>query len=297
MDWNSIFTTLGSTAIVVAAIGFVAKSIFNHLLSKASAEHSNALQVLSNEKKAALDSELKRRTDAFLLEQKAAFDKQLEIFKADVASSSAKEDRIRDEVVRWANPILISIEMLRNRLDNILDDDAHSLLSPASDPDQSSGWSAAYEYFFPSTLFLFCQYFCWTRLLEEDLSFEMFEKHEVKDAFFARLRNASSMLSKFPLDLLEELPGGKHDRQVFTLQQRLLGEIVAVDGGNENVCMRYAQFLEEYDKPQFKNRLQPLIKLLEGVQPADQHRWRRLELFRDALKEVSVECRRLLNIG
>lgn len=106
MDWNSIFTTLGSTAIVVAAIGFVAKSFFNHLLSKASAEHSNALQVLSNEKKAALDSELKRRTDAFLLEQKAAFDKQLEIFKADVASSSAKEDRIRDEVVRWANPIL-----------------------------------------------------------------------------------------------------------------------------------------------------------------------------------------------
>ncbi len=297
MDWDSIVKTLGSTAIVVAAIGYVAKSVFNHLLTRSSKEHSNALQILTNEKKAKLDSELKRRTDEFLLEQKAAFDKQMEAFKAEIASSSAKEDRIRGEIVCWANPILASIEELRNRLDNILDDEAHYLLSLEPDPNQSKGWSATHEYFFPSTVFLFCQYFCWTRLLEKNLSFELFEKHEVKDAFFERLQRASGMLSWFPLDQLRDLPGGEHDRQVFTLQQRLLGEIVAVGGGNENICMGYAQFLDEYDKPEFKNRLKPLINVLDGLRPEDQHRWRRLELFRDALKEVSAECRRLLNIG
>lgn len=296
MDWGSIIKTLGSVALVVAAIGFVAKSIFNHVLKRLSEAHATDLQIFANEKKAKLNSELKRQTDELLMEQKAVFDQQMEGFRSEVANSVAKQDRIRDEVVRWANPILASIEDLRNRLDNILDDDAHRLMSSKTDSNHNPGWSATHEYFFPSTLFLFCQYFCWARLLEEDLSFELFEKHEVKDAFFERLRNAAGMLSKFPLDQLRDTPGGENDRQVFTLQQRLLGEIVAVDGNNGCRCMNFAQFLDEYSDTKFKNRLKPLIDILEELRPEDQHRWRRLELFRDALIEMSDECRRLLNI-
>ena len=34
MDWNAVVTTLGSTAIIIAALSFLAKSIVSHLLKR-----------------------------------------------------------------------------------------------------------------------------------------------------------------------------------------------------------------------------------------------------------------------
>ena len=97
-------------------------------------------------------------------------------------------------------------------------------------PDSKSvpGWSAQYAYFLPSTVYYFCQYFYWIRSLEERLSFEMFEQHNDKDRFFDRVREVGSALSRYPLDDLSTVPGGADDRQVFSLEQRALGETMAV---------------------------------------------------------------------
>jgi hypothetical protein len=49
-------------------------------------------------------------------------------------------------------------------------------------------WSIRYDYFiFPITIYLFSQYFCWTGLLEEKLSFKLFDNQHDKEAFFPRI--------------------------------------------------------------------------------------------------------------
>jgi hypothetical protein len=76
----------------------------------------------------------------------------------------------------------------------------------------------------PSTVFLFSQYFCWIRLLEEKLSFELFERQTDKDTFFNKVEEVARTLASFPLRELNGIPG-RGDLQVFRLQQRAIGEI------------------------------------------------------------------------
>jgi hypothetical protein len=47
----------------------------------------------------------------------------------------------------------------------------------------------------PSTLFLFAEYFAWIRLLQERLSFELFESQETKDRFFAAIWGVTKALA------------------------------------------------------------------------------------------------------
>jgi hypothetical protein len=75
-----------------------------------------------------------------------------------------------------------------------------------------------------STLYLFGQYFCWIRMLEEELNFELFESQVEKDEFFFAVREVSKALSDFPPSYS---CSGK-DFQVFRLQQRVIGELCVV---------------------------------------------------------------------
>ncbi|MCE5314249.1 MAG: hypothetical protein ABFD49_11305 [Armatimonadota bacterium] len=44
MDWNSFFKTLGSSAVVVAAVGWVARGLFSNILSRDLQKHKNDLE-------------------------------------------------------------------------------------------------------------------------------------------------------------------------------------------------------------------------------------------------------------
>jgi hypothetical protein len=150
-----------------------------------------------------------------------------------------------------------------------------------------------YEYFFPSSIYLFCQYFCWIRLFDEKLSFELFRKHQEMNSFRERIRNVERMLGSFPLEELEKVSGAG-DRQVFRLQQRAMGEALASPEAADPRCMRLSDFMEKWQDADFRKRFDPLSNFLEKLEKKDKLRWRRLELMKDALHTLRQECIALL---
>jgi hypothetical protein len=73
---------------------------------------------------------------------------------------------------------------------------------------------------------LFAQYFCWTGLLEEKVSFELFDNQDDKKAFFEQIWAVNRNLSEYPLDELKGIKG-EEDTQIFKLQQRKYGPNIA----------------------------------------------------------------------
>lgn len=206
-----------------------------------------------------------------------------------------KEERIRKEIIHWANPILGAVQDLEFRLNNILHRDSHPVLSEKYEEGDIPGWSISYEYFVNSTLYLFGQYFAWIRMLQEELSFELFESQQEKDAFFDGIAEVASTLSSFPPERYSSCSG--EDVQVFRLQQRAIGEIMIYNESDNRRCLSYPDFLQELKKPQFYHHLEPLVVLLKDLQkPEDQCRWRRLEATRQALAELRTKCEELVTL-
>jgi F0F1-type ATP synthase membrane subunit b/b' len=311
VNWGDLFTTLGSTAILVAVLGYVAKTIIGHFFNRDLEKHKTSLKQAADleladakarteqelvEARAQIDRALvkvKERSDAELLAQKLEFDRQMVTFQTELATRIARADRIRQEIVRWANPILGSVMDLTRRLRNILREQGYLALSPDTESKVDSEWSIHYEYFLPSTVYLFCQYFCWVRLLEESLSFELFEKHEVKDNFFESIHAVGRKLSAYPMEELRNLTRGR-DCQVFNLQQRALGETVTMREGSDLRCMRYSEFLVKWSDASFTHVLDPMTRFVDRLQPTDERRWKRLELMAEALEHLHQQCKRLL---
>lgn len=208
----------------------------------------------------------------------------------------AKRERIRQEVLRWANPILGSVESLDSRLSNVLD----ARLFLALDPQRASerrpvhdDWAIEYEYAMKSTLYLFAEYFAWIRLLQERLSFELFESQQTKDSFFEAVANVSNALGRWPHG---KVIGEGEDGQVFALQQRAIGEVLIDRDKSEDRVIGYPEFTQAYDDDaRFREILAPLAVLIGAVTP-ETKRWRRLEETRDALRGLKLECRKLLGL-
>lgn len=297
MSWEFILNTLGLAVLGSGAVAYVAKALFSQVMSRDLEKYRAKLREKAAEDQARLANDLRQHTDAMLLDKRQEIDRQMATFKSRLDSDAERSARVRAEVVRWANPILASIGELRGRLGNILDNKGYLMLSADIDGTASPGWSASHAYFLPSSVYLFGQYFCWTRLLEEKLSFELFEAHDEKDRFFNGLRAAAHKLSGFPLRELKGLPGVEADRQIFTLEQRALGEVLAVAQDDAARCMGYAAFLDRWDDPAFQARLAPMIALLDGLTPDHQHRWQRLRLFATGLDDISAQCRQLLDLS
>lgn len=260
---KEIIAVLGGTAVVLGFAAWLAKTLIKSLL-----EHDTKTRVeLLKDKKQRERDQIGRDADA----------------------NKAREERLRNEVLRWANPILGAVSDLRARLSNILRRQAYPALSrnPATAVD--TNWSITYDYFMPSTLFLFAQYFYWVRRLQVEISFELFETQADKDLFMNRLRNVGDALGKWPLH--DECDGT--DRQVFALQQRGIGEamMVRADGGR---CVGFDEFMDSWEDTPLVSHLSPLRALLEDVMPGATCRWRRLESIDKALEDLETHCRDIL---
>ena len=199
-----------------------------------------------------------------------------------------KKERIRQDVVRWANPILASVKELRSRLDNILYSAGYLALSKNYESNVNSNWSISYEYFMNSTLYVFGQYFAWTRMFQEKINFELFESQKDKDDFLMAIRNTSKALGSFPPSYS---CSGK-DTQLFGLQQRAIGEKFI--SSEPEQCLKYADFLQELENEWFCLIIEPLKSLLENVNPESDCRWKRLEATRQALIDLEFQCNKVL---
>jgi hypothetical protein len=207
-----------------------------------------------------------------------------------LAAIHEREERVRREVTRWANPILEAVKGLSARLGNILNHNSYLALGGEYQEGQIAGWSATHDYFLHSTMFLFGQYFAWTRLVAEELNFELFEHQEAPEKFFETLDEVRKALGRWPL---ADRCSGK-DIQVFTLQQRAIGELLIVCEGETRKCMGYRKFLSLVHDAEFEMHLKPLRSLLEATYPDNQCVWSRLQRTMDALIEVEKWCDQLL---
>jgi hypothetical protein len=223
----------------------------------------------------------------------------------------AKAERIRQEVLLWTNPVLGAVKSLESRLGNILSDKLYLGLDPTQAREErpvQSDWSMDYEYVMESTLFLFAEYFAWIRLLQERLSFELFESQETRARFDAAMWDVSNEIGHLPLPAKfiskkpPEKPVGKQkdghedkDAQVFALQQRAIGEfLIDREAGTPRV-RGYPEFLEARERDErFTRALAPLVTLLQGITPCTAKRWRRLEATLGALGKLKDECDQVL---
>ena len=208
-------------------------------------------------------------------------------------SDHARKERIREELLRWSNPILGSVKELRDRLKNILEDEGYLALSSNYRNNIDPNWSITHVYFLSSTVYLFCQYFCYLELLREQLRFEIFQDHEEKDNFFRKSGEVGRALSSFPHKALDSLPQ-EGDMQVFRLQQRMLGEIVTVRDGDVDRCMRYSEFVPKWNEPNSNGAFEPLVMFLKDLSETDMRRWGRLELMKTALDDLYEACKLLI---
>jgi hypothetical protein len=83
---------------------------------------------------------------------------------------------------------------------------------------------------------------------------------------------------------------------VFSLQQQALGETLAVHDGTDLRCMRFSEFTDKWRETEFSRRFDPLTRFIDGLEPENLHRWKRLKLMLEALGQMRLECEHLLAI-
>ena len=203
-----------------------------------------------------------------------------------------KQDRIRQELIRWANPILAAVRELQSQLRNIIEYQGYLALGQDFKEHVNPNWSISYDYFMNSLPFLFGQYFAWVRMFQEELNFELFQTQDEKDRFFDAVGKVRSALASFPPPY--ECAG--KDVQVFALQQRAIGELLIILNSECRRCMSYPEFLSNMKDQEFRHHLQPIIALLDGAKPEDDCRWKRLKATKEALTELEKICINLLEI-
>jgi hypothetical protein len=134
IDWGAVWTEIGKAAVIAGLIIWGAKAVFKHFLTidlanykdKLKHESDLALAAAQNQLKHASDlaleqrrNELNRQTQGALAAQKAELDRIAMIFKEELIQATSREERIRQEVERWANPILDAVRSLQGRLTNV----------------------------------------------------------------------------------------------------------------------------------------------------------------------------------
>src|SRR5277367_1981613 len=203
--------------LLITALGWLGKQAISNLLKNESEKYK---------------ADLKRENDNEILRAKNELDRGMAVYKQQLQAVAKSDERIRSEILTWANPILEAVNGLESRLRNILTTKGYKALEPGF---TLAEWSVTYDYFFNSTLFLFGQYFCWTHMLHQELSFELFRSEKEMKDFFAKVDKVNSKLSDFPPFFEgqeKEYEGSGHDAQIFRLQQRAIGEIIATRRGD-----------------------------------------------------------------
>jgi hypothetical protein len=224
----------------------------------------------------------------------ADIEKQRNILRFE--TEKERQERIRLEIVKWANPILAAVRDLKSRLENILDKAGYLALSSEYKSQVNPNWSISYDYFMSSTFFVFAQHFAWVQMLQDELNFELFQSQQAQKEFFDAVHEVRSALGSFPPHHYE--CSGK-DTQVFSLQQRAIGELLILREKDSWRCMSYPEFIERLNASGsiLNQHLQPLRTLLDHLTPNDDCRWKRLDATRQALSKLETVCEKLLSLS
>jgi hypothetical protein len=314
MNWNillsQVLAQVGTVSAIIAILALVGKVAVEKFFQsgvealKAELKRQNDLELaevrqnfqkevelLKSDLKHQNDLELARVRQGFqkeLLDEKAKADQQAEIFHQALQSEEAAKERIRSQIVSWANPVLNAVQSLESRLNNILDHEGYVALNNAH-PQPDPNWSVTYDYFLNSSMYSFAQYFCWVRFVELEFSFELFHKNVTKDKFFGAMIEVSKALGDYP----RTYQGKDPDLQLFRLQQQAIGESMASHHGEKHQCIGYSTFLVKLPDATVSSLFHPLKMVLDSVKPGEK-RWERLLDVRASVAQLRAECEALL---
>lgn len=200
----------------------------------------------------------------------------------------SQKERTTQETIKWANPVQRAVENLNYRLQNTLEDAGYLALHPGF---THPSWSINYDYMMQSSLYYFGQYFAWIQMLQEDLNIEIFHSHKERDEFFTAITDVASTLNSYPP--LFDCTG--KDVQVFSVQQRAIGESMILREGGQKRCMNYVEFLNRIEEDDFRKHFDPLIALLESIDPSQDCKWKRLWSLRNSLIQLNQICEKRLS--
>ncbi len=302
-DWlPDLLKYATGTSVLAAVLGWLLKHILE-TNSKADLKRFELdLKHSHEESLAAYQQQLEADLSRFRMGLKHSHDESLAAYKQKLETDAKSDERIRSEILLWANPILDAAISLQKRLENILRDGAHPALDPSF---VQTDWSIASTYFVPSTLYLFGRYFCWIQLLRLELNFELFKSLKEMEEFFLRIDAVAKALGDYP-PLHDDdgnpqyYKGDGNDTQVFRLQQQGIGELLAVRCKNGRACQSYAHFCSKltdskFNDARYESLFGPVFGLIDRLAP-NQKRWRRLTAVNVALLALIDHCRAVLNI-
>lgn len=277
LNWADLFAELGKAAVVLAVVGYFGKLVLEQYLKRNIQAYENELR--------------RKSTQEF---------KELELR---LTEHVALAERARERRERWFVPLLGATRDLQERLANVLDKGAYSALSPSY--VRQGDWSMNHRYFLASTVYLFGQYFCWSRIVENRLTLDVLGDAAARDGFLELIRKVRATLSTFPMADLKDrfphahLPAGNSggDAQVFALQQRAMGEAMQTGSDDAPRCLTFVEFCRRWEKgapdeDSVRDLFAPLEAVVSEVRP-DGPRWSRLTLMRQALAELRSECERV----
>ena len=278
LNWADLFTEVSKAAVVVAIVAYFGKLL--------------------------LEQYLKRNIQAYENELKRKSAQEFKELDARMTARMALAERVRERREQWFVPLLGAARDLQERLANVLDKGAYSALSPSY--VQQGDWSMNHRYFLASSMYLFGQYFCWARIVENRLTLEVFGDEAARDEFLGLIRKVRATLSTYPMeDLKDRFPaatlragGSGRDAQVFALQQRAMGEAMQVGGDDAPRSLTFLDFCRRWEsgakeEESLRDVFAPLETVVTEVRP-DGPRWLRLTLMREALGDLRRECERIV---
>ena len=170
-------------------------------------------------------------------------------------STIKRKERLKEIVDKYSRPILLAASDLQDRLWHLTQREATSssiLLEADIDQEKSPRWTMTRKHYLASTLFLFARYFAWVEILRQEVQFLEFglqDKQNETRQFFEKLKSVDRILSSTEIqnDEIET------DRQIFQLQQALIGQLMIKQGQNGVSCINFAEFVENFDS-KFENR-------------------------------------------
>lgn len=299
--WD-VLTTAGVTTALIGGATYLTKSMVMHRLSKDMEDYKRELaqEVEAYKSKLAFESsraldQAKFEFEQQLIYQRGKVDILKEGYKFGAESEKQRNERLRSQVQRWAVPIRSAISDLARRLQDITENNSYTMLS--LEQSDVRGWSARYDYFMPSTLYYFAQYFCWTRLLQQQVGHEVFRSTSEMGEFFGLMHSASDSISRFPFDPSNGDDPTHTDHQVFKLQQRAIGELLVVQSGSGDNIASYREFLDRWvnaDDLVFKRHIAPLEIFLRAIAPTNDLRWERIQELISRLESLDSACQEVL---
>lgn len=203
----------------------------------------------------------------------------LENKKQKIKQQAEFENRKRVEIQRWANPLLSTVNGLIGRLNHIINEEGYKEL----DDDNPQ-----YEYYMPSTLYYFSQYLCWTQILKEEVNYEIFNEKKEEKAFFDSLKEVNHALREYDANEPLEARGNP----VYSLQQRQIAEMMMVEQAKRS-CINYFNFEKDWKIDGFKNILDPLHSLNNGINPSTKE-FQRLVKVLEKLQLLQSQCLNIL---